>query len=557
MATASPEVDKGNDIMYILGINGNLGRGTHDPAAFLLRNGEVVCAAEEERFTRVKHSMGRLPENAIRFCLRASGLQIREVDALAFPQESWGKLFDERFRSHMRLRFGYCPPVFYYSHHLAHAASTYYGSGYDEALILTLDGSGDGVSCGVYLGRNGRIQESAVTRFPDSLGIYYGLVTQFLGFAWNNDEHKIMSLASYGEPSVDLSDLLSLDGHSFQLNRDFLSEFMLRNSFPHFITDQEPLFNERFVSQYGRPRLADQPVGEREMNFAASAQDHLNRLMCEFASRWMAQSIMTSLCLAGGVALNCVMNGKLRALPALRRLYVPPVANDTGTALGAAMLCAIEHGISISPISHPYFGDGYSDDEIRHALIENNIRFTESADAIEELVAERIVSGKIVGWFQGRMEIGPRALGNRSLLGDARQQATGERINAKIKKRSWFQPFAPSVTREDASRFFVEASDSPFMTVVYDVNRECEEVIPAVVHVDRTARVQTVSKETNPRYYDLLRAIEAYTGVPVVLNTSLNRRGEPIARSPEDALSVLYGTGIDGMALGSCYVEKG
>lgn len=544
--------------MYIMGINGNIGRESHDPSVFLFKDAKLVYAAEEERFTRDKFSIGKLPLNAIKECLDYEKIKIQDIDYLAFPQETWGDIFAERLTYFFKYNFGYVPLIKYFNHHLCHAASTYFNSGFKEdSLVVTFDGSGDGIATGIYLGRQGQLKLLKSFNFPDSFGLYYSLITQYLGFKKNSDEYKIMSLASYGEPKYDLSDILSPTDDGYKLNQKYINPLMFKLKYPFYMTKQEPFFNIDEFSKLGRPRLKHERITQFHMDFAASAQHQLEEVFKNLIVKYLDKYNINYVCLGGGTALNCVLNGQLIKMPQIKEIYIPPVANDSGTALGAAILMAMDMGIETEPITNAYWGTKYDSKQVRAILENNNIKFTDYGEKIYEVTASKLAEGKIIGWFQDRMEIGPRALGNRSILADPRKKEIKDVINSKIKNRCEFQPFAPSVLEEECDKFFNNYNNkSPYMNITFDAKEDRKSEIQGVVHVDGTSRVQTVNKESNEKYYDLLEAFNRVTGIPVLLNTSLNMRNEPIARTPENALGILYSTGLNALVIGSIYIEK-
>lgn len=542
--------------MYVLGFNGNLGRTeSHDPAAFLLRDGKVVYGAEEERFTRVKYAPGVLPARAIHACLGAAGVDIASLDGVAFPQRTWGDEFAQRLRRFFELEFGRAPRISYYDHHLSHAASTFFGSGYPESLVVTMDGSGDGVSTATFMGSDAGLQPRSQIRAPDSLGFFYSLVTQYLGFVKNSDEYKVMALAAYGTPQHDLSVMLHDTDEGFALEPEFLEPYF-RRGFPRLITKQEPIFSSRVIDLLGPPRLPSEPLTQRHRDVAASFQARLEAVVVGLVERALRASRARHLCLAGGVALNGLMNAALARLSQVEAVYVPPVPNDAGCALGAAMLLTRELGGRVEPVTHAFLGDRSTDEEIRGTLASIGVTFQDHGEAIVDVVTEQLAKGRVVGWVQGAMEVGPRALGARSLLADPRSPDVKDRINRTIKQREAFQPLAPTVLRSGAEKHFDLRTPSPFMSFVVPARPGLGEMVPAVLHVDGTARVQTLDAGVQPRYERLLRAWGDLTGIPMLLNTSLNRRGEPIVRTPAEALGDLFTTPMDGMALGTCYVTK-
>jgi carbamoyltransferase len=542
---------------YILGLSGNFYRGSADAAAVLLRDGELVAAAEEERFTRVKHAPSQLPEYAIRFCLKKGGISIRDVDVLAFPQITWRSL-DRNLPEFCEHHFGGRPKAFeYVGHHLAHAASAYRVSGFDAAMILTADWSGDGLCLTLGSGTNGTIQQLKSFKPPrHSLGIYYALITEYLGFRKWDDEYKVMGLASYGEPNVDLSWLLrdSEEEAGFFLDERYLNETLLEG-YPAMHGLQQPSFSRELVKRLGAPRVPGGEITSRHKDIAASAQARLEKIVSRLVRALHKETGYRNLCIAGGVGLNCSMNGALLALDCVDRLYVPPVASDAGIAFGAAIEVAARHGFSIPRLDHASWGPEYSNDQIRKILERSKFSFKQSDDVVN-FVARALAENKIVGWFQGAMEFGPRALGNRSILADPRQPDMRDRINYYVKFREDFRPLAPSMLEEAAADYIENAHPCPFMTMTFPVKQCKQSVIPAVTHVDGTCRAQTVAQKANPRYHQLIKRFGELSGVPVVLNTSLNVMGDPIAMKPEDAIATFYSTGLDYMVIGDFILTK-
>jgi carbamoyltransferase len=543
--------------MYILGISGNFYRAAADPAAVILKDGELVAAAEEERFIRVKHAPSQMPTEAIRFCLSRAGVAIGDVDVLAFPQTTWRHI-DRNLREYFETQFGGCPKAIeYVEHHLAHAASSYRLSGFDKAMILTADWTGDGVATTLSAGENGRISFLKRLPSPDqSLGVYYGILTQYLGFNKWEDEYKVMGLASYGQPDLDVSWLLrqSQNGSLFEVDRRYLHDTVLE-PYPAMHGLQQPGFSKALVEKLGPARIPRSPITERHKAVAASIQHRLEEVAEQLVRRMHAETGFRNLCIAGGVGLNCSMNGALLTLDCVDAMFVPPVANDSGIALGAAVEIAAKCGFALSPMTHASYGPEYSADEIRMALDRAKLHYEICPD-IAGFVARALADNKIVGWFQGAMEFGPRALGNRSILADPRQPDMRDRINYYVKFREDFRPLAPSMLEECAPAYVTPACPTPFMTITFDVRPEKRSVIPAVTHVDGTARVQTVTAEANPRYYDLIRKFAELSGVPAVLNTSMNVMGDPIAMKPVDAIATFFATGLDHLALGDFVVSK-
>jgi carbamoyltransferase len=583
----------------------------HDSAAALVEDGHIVAAAQEERFSRKKQDAG-YPESAIQYCLDEGGLGLRDLDYVVFYEKPFIKferlletylafapkgfasfrialpvwLKEKLFQKNLigrRLRahapdFDWQNKLLFAEHHKSHAASAFYPSPFDEALILTMDGVGEWTTTSAAIGRGHDIELVKEIQFPHSLGLLYAAFTYYTGFKVNSGEYKVMGLAPYGEPrfaQTILDNLIDLkpDG-SFRLNQDYFDYCVgLR------------MTNGRFDELFGGPpRPPESLLTQRDMDLAASVQAVTEEAVLRMVRALAAETGMRRLCLAGGVALNCVANGKVLRDGAVDELWVQPAAGDAGGALGAAL--AVYHEFQGQPrrvgnvldgMQGAYLGPGFANAEIADRLRQAGAVFTTVDDeAVIDRTVDALVDEKAVGWFQGRMEFGPRALGARSILGDPRSPQMQKQLNLKVKFRESFRPFAPSVLREDVADWFDIDCDSPYMLVVADVAErrrhgvtEAERAlfgidrlngirseIPAVTHVDMSARVQTVHKETNPRYHALLSAFKARTGCPVLVNTSFNVRSEPIVCTPEDAFRCFMGTDIDLLVAGNCIARK-
>ena len=565
-----------------------LGYFGHDASAALLCDGEVVACAAEERFTRVKYSLNLagntlLPRHAIEFCLRKAGTTIRDVDVVAHYCDFTQPVIDKRLellgpflspnenvlvrRSYQDIfqnmmdklvvaeqfagMTGATPKEFMsVRHHLAHAASAFYPSGFDEALILTIDGTGELESSVLTIGRGNTISEVDTSLLPTSLGALYLIITVYLGFKSLGDEYKVMGLASYGDPKRFrgvFDQLVTLNG-----NGTYLTPWLARTEFREFL-----------LRMLGPARKQKGPFEGRHADIAAALQESLNNAVLHTLSHARRETGMANLCLAGGVALNCTLNGAIARSGLFRHIFVQPAANDEGCSVGAAMYAfASRKRGEVSPAhrwEHVYWGPEYSDQEILTALEDSRgaLRWAKD-DWIAQTIARQVARGKVVAWFQGRMEFGPRALGNRSILGDPRDASMKDKINETVKRRESFRPFAPAVLEEDAREYFDMSGleDSPFMLFTVPVLDHMRHVIPAVTHVDGTARIQTVSRKTNPRFWDLIAAFKEITGVPVILNTSYNVKNEPIVCSPKDAIACFLSTNIDCAAIGDFFVQK-
>jgi carbamoyltransferase len=577
--------------MYTLGINAAF----HDPAACLVKDGKVVAAAEEERFTHIKHgkrplpfSTWELPFHAIDYCLRQVEIPLTAVDHVAYsfdPHLCLGKHSEEQtvpipltsarqptppgFASpwdplflasianapgqladgaphHLRARFRGArvdgPYQWHFvAHHLAHAASAFHAAPFDKAAVLTLDGRGEKATTGYAVGEGTDLRWLGQVNMPHSLGILYESVTSYLGFLHSSDEYKVMALASFGKTV-------------------FLKEFrdMIRLGQDGSYAIGPLRLEERFGPARGR----GVPFEQRHYDVARSLQAALEETVLDIA-RWLhTRSGSDHLCLAGGVALNCVLNSRLRDDGPFQALWVQPAAGDAGTALGAALwidsrtrrLASGKSEQRSYVMDHAFLGPEYSDHEIEQFLRWSRLTYRRLTNIAEE-TADLLVKDKVIGWFQGRMEFGPRALGARSILASPLRADMQARLN-DIKDREDFRPVAPVVLEEEAGNWFVNAAVSPFMLFVFAVRPDKVDRIPAVVHVDRTARVQTINRGQNPRYYDLLKAFQARTGVPVLVNTSFNTRGEPIVCSPRDAIESFWTSPLDALVIGSFLLEK-
>jgi len=586
---------------YILGISAYY----HDSAACLLRDGIIVAAAQEERFTRIKGD-SNFPERAVAYCLQTAGITLRDLTHVGFYDkpllkferilETYLGVVPRGFRSILKsgplwikeklftdrmLRDalpGYEGDILYAEHHESHAASAFFPSPFDEAAILTIDGVGEWATSACAMGRGNDFEILRELHWPDSLGLLYSAFTYFTGFKVNSGEYKVMGLAPYGEPKyVDLilEELVDLreDG-SFTLNQKYFNYL-----------SGLTMTNDAFARLFGgAPRAPESKLTQREMDLARSVQVVCEEIMLRMARSLHRDTGAKNLCLAGGVALNCVGNGRLLREGPFERLWIQPAAGDAGGALGVAQLiwhrhCAAPRSVSGSSdaMQGSYLGPGFSPDQIAEFLEAQGASFERlDGTALFERVASLLGNEKIVGWFDGRMEFGPRALGARSILGDPRSPRMQAQMNIKIKFREGFRPFAPSVLRERVADYFELDSDSPYMLLVAPVKTSRQipmtdaqqklwgidqlnvvrSDIPAVTHIDYSARVQTVTRETNPNYYDLIAEFERQTGCAVLVNTSFNVRGEPIVCTPADAYQCFMRTHIDYLVLGPYLLDK-
>ncbi len=565
--------------MYVLGLSCFY----HDAAACLLHNGVPVGAASEQVFTRKKHDPD-FPVHAIRWLLETAGITVEDIQLVAFYDKPIVK-FERILLSHiatfprsltqfvkgmpawfstklrldrlLKTELGYTGPITYGQHHLSHAASAFYASGFEEAAILTVDGVGEWATASWGVGKDKEVKLLEEIRFPHSLGLLYSAFTFYLGFKVNSGEYKVMGLAPYGEPVyVDrIKKLIHIreDG-SFRLD-------MRHFTFDHGMR----MYNERFEQVMGaptRPLDESQPLEQFHKDVARSLQEVVNEVMVALAERVMRETGQKRLCLAGGVALNCVANGHILRETDIEELFVQPAAGDAGSAMGAALWAW--HDLLRKPrgwkLEDAYLGPGYSDDRIatdldRYGAVYHRLDRPELLRRTAELVDQ----AHVVGWYQGRLEWGPRALGHRSILGDPRNPEMRDTINLKIKMREGFRPFAPSCLEEDAAEYFELDRPSPYMLLVAPVRddvRNGPKALPAITHVDGSARIQTVRRDQDALYYDLIAEFKKQTGCPVLVNTSMNVRGEPIVNTPEDAYRCFMRTGMDALVCGPFLMLK-
>jgi carbamoyltransferase len=560
--------------MYILGLT-TLG----DSAATLIRDGEIVAAAEEERFSRKKHHSG-FPYNAVQYCLEEAGIKIADVAHVGLYWKPWvlrhkamqalktglispamfkarvdrgvsqvGESYLGMLRHPSLIRKHFGPGNFrfhFLEHHQCHAASAFFVSGFDRAAIMTWDGTGEDTTTLFSQGEDIRLKVLKRIKLPHSLGQFYSAVTNFIGFdMFGGDEWKVMGLAAYGKPEYyDFlkQKVLTTNGNNdFHLNIRILDHHLAK----HY------QFGEEISRELGPPRAPDGELTERHWNIAASAQKVLEETALHLLRGLHERTGEENLCMAGGVAFNSVMNGRIMTESPFKNYFVQPAAGDAGCSLGAALM--IHHTILKQPrkfkMQHAYYGPGFSSAQCAAALKEAGLNFETLPDAeMLPRVAQMLANGAIIGWFQGRMEFGPRALGNRSFIADPRRGDMRELLNKKVKLREWFRPLAPSMKEEVSAEIFGHPHHDPFMITVLHVAAEQQERFPAVVHVDGTARPQTVSRKTNPRYWQLISEFEKLTGCPMVLNTSFNIQ-EPIVCRPQDAIKTFQGANFDALVL--------
>lgn len=541
--------------MYVLGINGGFRQGYQDVATVLLHNGKVIVALEEERLSRIKFSAGKLPYLSIIEALKIANITIQEIGVVAFHGSTWQGNFDEQLKNYFLYHFGYAPPVQKFHHHDCHAASTYFASNFQEALIFTYDGSGDGISFQVAIGANGKIENIYRAERPNSLGIFYSMITQYCGFVKDSDEYKLMGLSSYGNRNFhDFSWLIKVENGQLALDENYLIRILHGQPSAH---KDEMLFNEKFIEKLGKEkRIPKSTMSSFYQDIAASAQQHFENCLLSLIEHYVKKTEIKAICLAGGGALNCVANQKIMNANFVENVFVQPASSDAGISLGAAWLASTVANFSPIATENTHIGNEYGNEEIEAILKSCHIKYQKIAEP-PTLAAKYLSENKVIGWFQGKMEFGPRALGNRSILANPCFSEMQQIVNEKIKLREGFRPFCPSVLEEDVTLYFVgKQKIAPYMTITFDANEYAKKNIPAVIHVDGTARIQTVNQQQNEKYYLLLQAMKQLTGHGVVLNTSFNLSHEPIVCTPRDALATFFSSGIDALFVGNFLVEK-
>ena len=574
--------------MYILGINAYHG----DASAAIIKDGQLIAAVEEERFNRKKHCAG-FPAAAIRYCLQAANISVDELDHVGISRDpsahlhkkilfsitripnlsgliaarlaNAAKVHDlrEELARALEVSPQFRAKIHRVEHHRAHMASCFLVSPYDRAAILSIDGFGDFISTMWGVGENNHIDVLGQIEYPHSAGIVYTATSQYLGFPKYGDEGKVMGLAPYGRPRYleKFRDIIRTDkGVGFKLDLNYFKHDS--EGVDMTWEDGSPtigrIFSDKFVDAFGPARLAGEPITALHEDIAASLQARLEEVSFHILNQLHQQTKTDRLCLAGGVAYNSVMNGKILLNTPFRELFVQPAAGDSGTALG---VCYYIHNVILQQprsfvMEHAYTGPEFSNGQIHDVVRRSDFDWRELSDAeLTQAAAQAVADGKIVGWFQGRMEFGPRALGNRSIVVDPRRAEMKDILNARIKKREPFRPFAPSILEERVSEYFEQTHPSPTMLMVYQVKKDKQSIIPAVTHVDGSGRLQTVSRETNPRYYQLISDFEKLTNVPVVLNTSFNE-DEPIVCTPEEAVNCFQRTRMDVLFLGNYMVQR-
>jgi carbamoyltransferase len=561
--------------MKILGIN-----HSNDSAAALVVDGRVIAASQEERFTRLKHDAG-FPDKAIDFCLKSQGLKLADLDAIGFfwnpgiHAEAPPRRMVNSVRHHLEYLYGVPSrlipelgegvssveqiihlasggklAIHYITHHLCHAAAAFFTSPFEDAAILTADGYGERQSTTIYRGTGTKLELLAEVDFPHSIGSLYAALTDYLGFRANSGEGKVMGLASYGSPSEYVGKLLKLISFTER-------GFELDLSYFEYFHDRPHRYSQKLVDLLGLPRLPESAIDKRHQDISFALQAVTEEAMLHLADMARKLTSAKNLCVAGGVALNCVANGRMQRETPFEKFFFYPAAGDTGTSVGAALV--VEHllngGERSMEVASEYLGQGFTSAQVKAVLDRGQLRYHTLENP--ELVAARMVAdGLIIAWFQGRAEFGPRALGNRSILADPRGKDMKDVLNAKVKFREVFRPYAPSVLEESCGKYFGSPVPSPYMLRAYPTLPELIDKLPAITHVDGTARVQTVSEQQNPRYYRLIKEFGRLTGIDCVLNTSFNIRGEPIINTVDEAIKCLMTTGLDALFVEDFLVVK-
>jgi carbamoyltransferase len=558
---------------YILGLN-YIG---HDASASLVRNGEVLASVMEERFSRSKHDRS-FPLESINYCLREAGITIAELAAITYymdPKEH----FDQRVIHHLgryyprsvplftdmlnrslkvnnvekeiREKLNYLGNIYFADHHKSHIAKSFFLSPYEEAAVISIDGLGEISSTVIADVQGTAIRILKRINFPHSLGMLYNAVTHYLGFKATHDAGKVMGLTSYGDRKQCIDKFREI----VQLKDE--GEYELDLSYFEYPFQRDLWVSEKFIETFGPIRKPGEPLEKRHEDVAAGLQGMLEEVYYHLAQYARMTTNREYLCLSGGVALNSVANGRLLQKEYFTDIFIPPPTGDDGTSLGSALLYNYEvmGNSDRHPLKNGFLGPGYNDSEIETALKRFNLRYYKSEDVCREAGA-MIADNKIVGWFQGRMEVGPRALGNRSILANPGLNNVKDILNARVKFREPFRPFAPSILAEDVGEWFDYDHEAPYMLFVFDVKKEKRHLVPGITHVDGSGRLQSVDAERNPTYHRLIREFKKHTGIPMVINTSFNIKGEPIVNTPTDAIRCFLGNGIDCLVLGDFIVKK-
>ncbi len=574
--------------MYIIGLNVFHG----DASACLFKDGKLLAAAEEERFTRIKHSAG-FPKESIKFCLNEANISLNEINFIALNRNPKNRIFnklyyfirnqlkiknfinryknfkkilsleDEFLKHFPNVKHKIRKKIIHVDHHLAHAASSIYSTNLNESNYITIDGFGDFLSTSVGVFKEDKIIKTNEVEFPHSLGLFYTSITQFLGFKNYGDEYKVMGLASYGKPTFleKMSSVVTFDKEKlFKLNLDFFRHHKegIEMSWIEGTPNINNVFSDKFIETFGKERLENEKITNKHKDIAASAQKLYEIILFKILNNLYDKNQSDNLCLSGGCAMNSVANGKILQNTNYKNIFISHTPNDSGGAIGAAVVVQKKNKIkiNINSIKNPYLGNSYDSNYIKKIIKKRETEFQEKKINIIEYdqkkilneVALNISEQKIVGFFQGRMEFGSRALGNRSILADPRSHEIKNILNSKIKRRESFRPFAPSILQDEVSNWFKVNDQVPYMSKVYEIKDNKRDKVPAIVHVDGTGRLQTVTPETNLRFYNLIKIFQKITNVPIILNTSFNEN-EPIVRTPDQAINCFLRTNMDVLVL--------
>jgi len=559
--------------MNILGISCHY----HDSAAALVRDEKVVAAAQEERFNRKKNSSD-FPINSINYCVQAGNISFNDIDYIGFYEKPYLKFqrvvlghlksfpfsinnflremphwLDNRLIIPIILKkeLGYEKEIFFIKHHLAHAASAFFVSPFKEAAIITSDGVGEWATTTIGKGKDNKIQISKELHYPDSLGLLYSAITTYLGFKANSGEGKVMALADYGKPVFldKFKEIINIksDG-SFKINQKYFS-----------FNKGSKMYSNKFIKTFGNPRAPGEKIQERHFDIATSLQKIIENILITIAKDIHDKTKLNNLCLAGGTFLNCVANSKILEKTPFKKIFIQPAAGDSGGALGAALY--VYNSLLKNPkkfiMKDAYLGPEFSESQIKKFLLNNNIEFKKLSDSeLTKYTAKKIAQDKVIGWFQGRMEWGPRALGNRSILANPCNKNMKDILNKKVKHREWFRPYGVAILKEELTKFFDLNSESPFMLLVGKVKNSKKDLIPSAIHVNGTSRIQTIHKEENGIFYKLINEFNEITNIPMIINTSFNDKDEPIVCTPNDAYSCFMKTKMDCLVLGNFFIEK-
>tara|TARA_Y100000034_G_scaffold136912_1_gene216988 strand:+ start:9902 stop:11602 length:1701 start_codon:yes stop_codon:yes gene_type:complete len=562
---------------YILGISSLI---SENPSAALIKDGKLIAAVEEERFNRIKHSQGYpFPEKSIQYCLDYAGITLKDIESIgvggASPLEHLKKEFLlalkrpilflnigkwlKTFKKNKGHDFFKDKRITYYPHHLTHASSSFYVSGFNNANIISMDGKGETTSTFLAEGRNSKkIYKIKEYSSLNSIGALYESFTDYLGFKRHSHEGKVMGLASYGKPINKINQIIKFTKEGYSCETFSRYSAMLKNAYKKvFFGEKINSFEKLLIKNFGQKRKKDEPITKRHENIAATIQYIQEKVVLKLAKSMYEKNGITNFCLAGGSSLNCCSNGLLSEQDFVKNIFVQPASSDAGTSIGAAFLewIKLSNKKSDFKMTNAYYGPEYTNQEILKELKKTNLKY-KKYNKISKVTAKLISKGKIIGWFQGRMEMGPRALGNRSILADPTNKIIKDKVNLQVKHRENWRPFAPSILSEAAPEYFENSTEDPFMILSFRVKKEKRDKIPSVVHIDGTTRPQSVTKKDNPRYYELIKEFEKIKGVPIVLNTSFNDKEEPLVCSPKDAISCLKRTNLDYLAIGNYLVRN-